>query len=211
MQKTFKITLVTLLFLTLTSQVLGQDRYKILFLNCPSVKIGSKYCKTGDTFLSNQKIFWTEENQAMKVQNSKTFAQKVIVADKSALKQRLSLSELLSKSKGLYSRAGDASTPFQLKETIGGQILLLDSMEYKINMDVDENHFFFISYIFNGQTIYKKLPIKKGLFVIDRSIYTIDGHDITPFSVEISIYYQTDNERLLISDDCYLKILPIEL
>ena len=211
MQKAFRITLVTLLFLTLASPVFGQDRYKILFLNCPSVRIGKKYCKTGDAFLSNQKIYWTEENQAMKVQNSKTYAQKVIVANKEALKHRLSLSELISESKGLYSRAGDASTPFQLKEIIGGQILLLDSMEYRINMDVDDTHFFFISYIFNGQTIYKKLPIKKGFFVIDRSIFTIDGHDITPFSVDISVYYQAGSQRLLISDDCYLKIIPIEL
>jgi hypothetical protein len=79
---------------------------------------------------------------------------------------------------------------------------LVDSIEVKTSLKTDDNHFFYAAYQYNGEIINKKLPTAGNGFVIDYSIYTIDGQSICPFETMLSLYYMDaeKGERLLLSD-----------
>ncbi len=208
MQK--KIFILIVLFVN-SCVLLGQHQYKILFLNSSKIKIGNKWCQPGDIFIDNQPICWTKERQAMKVQNTETYTQKILVANKEMLKEHKSLSELFTTSKKLATRTGTILTLGQLRSVLGTDIMLLDEVNYSTGIRVDEMHYFFISFLYGQETIYKKLPIKTGRFILDRTIFSIDGQSIVPFSTQINIYYQNGRNRELVIEDCFLDVVPINL
>ena len=64
------ITLLLSVFLCF--EVLGAPTYMIVRLNTPSITIGGKQLKVGDTFSSTGDIKWTDAKQAMEVKNVET-------------------------------------------------------------------------------------------------------------------------------------------
>ena len=209
-----KKTIVITLFVQLICGVMnlyGQERYKILFLNTGSVKVDNRMLRVGDTLLSNQRISWSNEQQAMKVLNLSNKNQRVLVANKSMLKSKSSIADVLLSRHSLSTRDGALNSIFQLKEYLGREILLTDSFKLDVSFVVDDQHYFFIAYQYNNELIYKKLPVQHNSFIIDRSIFIIDGTPITAFSTPIRIYFQNGDSREMVSDECKLKVIPLEL
>lgn len=193
------------------TEAVAQVKYKILFLNTTSVVVDGRRLHVGDTLLDNQKIHWEQERQAMKVADLQTRRQRVLVADKQMLKGHHSLSEMLSATHSLSSRDGRPTNVHQLREALTGQQVLTDTLWQEMTLAVDDTHYFFLSYQYRGETIYKLLPRRSGWFVIDRSIFTIDGESIEPFSTPLRIYYQNGDVRELVTDECYLQVVPLFL
>lgn len=211
MQATKRKCVILLLLLISINCLFGQNLYKILFLNTKSIMVGNTLYHVGDTIPSNKEIHWSHERQAMKVLDLQNKSQRVFVANKSLLQHSKSISSMLSSFHNLSTRTGEILTTFQLKEAIGNEILLTDAFTLEIGLKTDECHFFFISYYYNNELIYKKLPQQSGLFIIDRSIFSIDGILIAPFSTSIQIYYQNGDSRESISNDCHLNVIPLDI
>ena len=60
------------ILLVFLSIVVWADRYKILQLNTPQVKIGKRLCSKGDVFSDESVIYWSQKKQAFKAQNLET-------------------------------------------------------------------------------------------------------------------------------------------
>lgn len=187
---------------TFAINIAAQDRYKILFLNISPVEIGGKKCQVSDTFNSDEVIEWTDERQVMKVLSLKSQKQSVIAAREFAQGRYKTLSSYFQQPKRLSTRDGAVMPVPQLMNYLADTFYLIDSIEVKTSLKTDDNHFFYAAYQYNGEIINKKLPTAGNGFVIDYSIYTIDGQSICPFETMLSLYYMDaeKGERLLLSD-----------
>jgi len=58
------------------------DDFKILYLTTPDITVGGKTLRVGDTFAGTAPISWTAPRQAMKVLNTTTKNQSLVVAEK---------------------------------------------------------------------------------------------------------------------------------
>ena len=211
MHKKIQFVLVLVLLLSCNFGAYSMEKYKILFLNTDKIMIGNRWCHIGDTILDSHKIVWTDKKQAMKVVNLRNSKQRVLVPNKDMLKLKLSISDLLTSSRNLSVREGEVLSISQLKEELGKEIVLCDSFCIKVSIQTDDSHYFFLSYIYQKELIFKKLPLVSGCFIIDRSIFNIDGVPIKPFSTPIKIYYQNYDSRQLITDECMLKVVALKL
>lgn len=189
----------------------AQERYKILFLNISPVEIAGRECNVNDCFNIDEKIVWKNEKQIMKVISLSSQKQSVIAAREFTENKHKSLSSYIIQTKRLSTRDG-ASLPLpQLKEYLTGTFYLIDSIKIKTLLPINDSHFFYASYKYDGEVIHKKLPSTDNVFIIDYSLFTIDGAPITPFETLISVYYM-DNEKgesMLITDR--LQLIPAVL
>lgn len=64
--------------------------------------------------------------------------------------------------------------------------ILVDSKLYPM----DENNFFYVKYLFDGNEIEKKLKFDKDTLLIDKDIYKTEEFDINPEKIDsVSLYY----------------------
>ena len=80
------------------------DKYKVLYLNSPDIKVGNKTIVVGNVFDDKDAIKWTSEQQAMKVMNLNTNRVMVLAAKALKKKKSNSLYEYLTSTKHLSTR-----------------------------------------------------------------------------------------------------------
>ena len=80
--------------------------YRIAFLTTPSIEIGGKNLKTGDSFDSEEKISWQSPRQAMKVVDSSTGIQTLMVGEKAEKSKSRNLEDYLVNNRRMSSRDG---------------------------------------------------------------------------------------------------------
>ena len=203
--------LAFLCFCVFTVLTDAQERYKILFLNMSPVEIAGRECNVNDCFDIDEKIVWKNEKQVMKVLSLSSQKQSVIAAREFSGGRHKTLSSYLVQTKRLSTREG-ASLPLpQLKEYLSDTFYLIDSIKVKTLLPVNESHFFYAGYEYAGEFIYKKLSSTDNDFIIDYSLFIIDGVPVRPFETPLSVYYM-DNEKgesMLITDQ--LLLIPAVL
>ena len=79
-------------------------RYKVLYVNSGTVKIGGKTAEAGLVFDETDKIIWSSDRQALKVQNLSNDRVMVIAAKSFQKKDSKSLADYLSRVKHLSTR-----------------------------------------------------------------------------------------------------------
>jgi len=94
----------------------------------------------------------------------------------------------------ISTRAGSLSTAAELKNIFCENLLIIDKMEVSVGAHVypmSDQTFFYISYMYNGDNINKRLPYNGDKFVLDRTeLFTIDGKSILEEEVsELKLYY----------------------
>lgn len=202
--------LIILSFLCVTSSGLkAQEVYKILFLNRPSVCIGTKTLKENDTFKDNENIYWSKRGRTvMKVAGVNSHKHYVIASDMQKKTTRKDLVAYLVFNKHLSTRQGKKMTPIELKEYLIQDQILIDSLCFETTITTDDTHYFYASYTYKGELINKRLSGENGQLRIDYNIFVIDGQRITPFDVCLGIYYYDEKkeESILIGDD--IKLIP---
>ena len=204
-----KKAISVLVIILVAALTLCADNFKILFLTTPSITIGGKTCKVGDTFAGDAAISWTAPRQAMKVLNTTTKKQSLVVAEKFSGSKSADMNSYFVQSKQLSTRQGELINTMELGIVLGESHYMLDSIAVKTSLPVDANHFFFASYDYNGETINKMLTCKDGELVFDRKLYTIDGKAIEPFDLPLSVWYMDrgTGTRTLVTDK--MLILPL--
>ena len=86
-----------------------------------------------------------------------------------------------------------------LQKHFDGDYLIIDQMELEIgqqNFPMDADHFFYLSYEHNEETIRKKLEYKEGnKLVIDKGeLFKIDGESIPVENKTMTLYYRKGSE-----------------
>lgn len=180
------------------------DKYKVLYLNSPDIKVGNKTIVVGYVFDDKDAIKWTSEQQAIKVMNLKTKRVMVLAAKALKKKNASSLYDYLTSTKRLSTRDFRKK---QMKEE-----WQLDSTLYLVDT----------LYISRPQrqsnSIVAKLVIKHGegqeiilnhdeyYYILTRSIY---GKN-TPFPLKIDIkeYDPKQNWEYIVYRNLIIDPLP---
>lgn len=205
-----KKIITSLAIVILSALTVSADNFKILYLTTPNIVIGGKTYKVGDTFAGNAPVKWSAPRQAMKVMNTATKKQSLVVAERYNGSKSADMNSYFVQSKQLSTRQGEIINTMELGIILGEQHYMLDSIAVRTSLPVDKDHFFFASYDHNGETINKMLTYRDGELIFDRSLYTIDGKPITPFDVTLSVWYmdRVSGKRTLVTDK--MEILPVE-
>ena len=190
------------------------QQYRILYLNTEMVNIGGKNLKRGDVFDAHSLIFWKSDQQAIRVLNLADNKQLIIMAKKFKESSAKSLADYVVQRKSLSTRQGGARNLMELGHELNDTLFLLDKIVVEVPVSQNEHRFFYLSYRYYGETINKKLAAEDttgscSAFVIDRSIFTIDGEPISPFDTDISIYFMDADAgtSTLVSSSTYLVVL----
>ena len=202
-----KYRIAVLALLLCAAIVANAANFKIIYMTTPGITIGGKKMKVGSIFSDKDKIEWTAERQAMKVMDTDTKKQSLIVAENYRQKGARNLSSYLKATKQLSTRKGAFLNTLEMGSGLEEEYYLLDTLEFKTRLKTDERSFFYCSYEYGDETINKRLNSEEGRLIIDRSIYMIDGEPIKPFDVELSIWY-LDGEKgtsTLVKDTMLIK------
>lgn len=188
-------------------------QYRIVFLNTPSILIGGKSLKAGDTFSPDAPIKWNSPRQAMKVVDMASKSQRLIVAEQYEKSECNNLKSFISQTKHLSSRNGAPTNPVELRALLDGHFYLTDTLKVATAMPTDKNRFFYISYSYAGEDINKIIENRDGTFFITPDIFTIDGKPIPPFDATLSVYYldQSNEKVTLITDSMQITLIPATL
>lgn len=206
-----RLTILLISAFMTTVAVLAEAPFEIIYLNCPSVTIDGKTKKTGDTFSPAGKIRWPKGRRTvMKVRDTESLRQAVIASDMDRQKSNGIMKRLLD-SRHLSSREGlDNDWLLMLRLRLSEPQYLIDSISIPTGLQTDTDHFFYLVYNLNGDSINKMLPSGDGDIVIDYSIFTVDGEARRPADIIADLYYYdaAKEESTLLCED--VKIYPAE-
>ena len=99
-----KRRILVLMMIVMAAISVLADKYKVLYVNSPDIRIGANNAVIGNVFTDRDKIVWGNDRQAIKVLNLNT--NRVIVLAAKALKKKnaSSLYEYLTSTKHLSTR-----------------------------------------------------------------------------------------------------------
>jgi hypothetical protein len=133
-------------FLTLlVTATIWADDYKILKMNTPSIKIGKRICKSGDVFSDQDKILWSADKQAIKVQNLKTKEIRLFVGNDFFTKKSTSIKDYYVKTNHLSTR-GNMMTLDEFAEQLPDTLYLWEDITMELPFAPEDSSFFFIAY-----------------------------------------------------------------
>lgn len=161
--------------LLLISLVCFADEYKVLFINNQSdIVVGKKKIKVGSIISDNDQITWKNENQAIKVQNTKTGAVRVLSAkqfghNKSIKDYYLKLNHLSTRENSDFQ----GKQVFTLDELANElmTITLTDTVYIFAKLNMKEGDFLFISYTYQNDIVVKKIDYNNEFITINRSLF----------------------------------------
>lgn len=116
----------TVAFMMLVCHVFA-DRYKVLYVNSPGIKIETKNAVVGLVFSDKDKIVWASDQQAMKVVNLNTNRAMVLAAKALKKKNASSLYDYLTSTRRLSTRNLKRNRTTELWQ-IDSTLYLLDTL-----------------------------------------------------------------------------------
>jgi hypothetical protein len=179
-----------------------------------------KVLKVGDKISPKDKIVFKDKD-AMAAVLSPQKGRFTLTADKAQKNSKgefLALIEAsmspMGSAKKLSTRAGLLTNIMELQKFFAasdslsqGRFLVIGKGKYSLSKEafpLDEKHFFFIRYNYEGQQINKKLSYKADTLFIDNTVYQIDEKDIKKSNVSDMKLYQyiikDKPESILITD-----------
>ncbi len=187
--------------------------YRIVFLNTPTIKINGKSLKVNDIFAPSSSVEWTSPKQAMKIIDTASGEQRLLVASQYQKSKAKNIQSYISGVKHLSSRGIGSSNVVALRATLSDHFFFTDSLKIETDFPTDHQRFFYISYTYNGEEINKMIPNDNGSFTISQDIFTIDGKPIPPFETTLSVFYldETTGKVTLITEDMAITLIPDRL
>ena len=157
------------------------DKYKVLYLNSPDIKVGNKTIVVGNVFDDKDAIKWTSEQQAMKVMNLNTNRVMVLAAKALKKKKSNSLYEYLTSTKHLSTR--DLKKRRLVEEWQLDSILYLMDTLY-ISMPQRQSKSVVAKLVIRQDAV-KEIPLSHNgqYYILTRSIYCNN----TPHPLKIDI------------------------
>lgn len=193
-----------LLFVNIVSSVLA-DNYKILRMNTEKVKIGNRIYKEGDVFSckGKPKIYWTKDNQAIKVKNLNT--KEIWLFTKPRPK---SIWDYFVRLNPLSTR--EIVTLKDLgKELSNNTFILMDSIYIESPIPMNETCYYYVVYKKNDKAIKKMLSTKDDYFIIDRT--TISENDTD--DIELSVFFRREgiDDDYQLTESMKITVIPLKI
>ena len=146
----------------------------------------------------------------MKILNLTNQRQSILAARGFNKRKYRTISSYLTQNKRLSTRDGEALLLPQLKDYLSNTFYLIDSIFVKTQVPMDDYHFFYADYHYEGEVIHKRLPVTSNGFLIDFSLYIIDGDSIPPFETNVDIFYYDKLKEEVIPITNKMHIIPVE-
>lgn len=186
--------------------------YRIIFLNTSTININGKQLKVNDTFPPSSTVEWISDKQAMKIVDTKSGEQRLLVASQYRKTKARNIKNYISGVKHLSSR-GIPSNVVSLRATLSNHFFFIDSLRIETGFPTDCRKYFYVSYKYKGEEINKHIPNYKGAFIISQDIYTIDNISIPPFDTTLSVFYLDEDKGCvtLITDNMEITVVPDQI
>ena len=189
--------LVLLLLFSIGISYVYAGKFKVLFVNDASLKYtNGKVVKVGDTFKSAEDINWQKDKQAIKVFDLTAKKQMIFLGKEWTRKSGL---DALVSSKRLSTNEA-AGLPEDQQDPFMGifedEYLLLDPIEIPVKESIvlDDKSHFEATYDYGDTRLTKPLKQKGHAVILDKSIFAVDGKELEPRDITISIdYISADN------------------
>ena len=191
----------------LVSVTIWADDYKILKMNMPSIKIGMRTCKAGDVFSDKDKINWTAEKQAIKVQNLKTKEIRLFVGYEFITKNSTSIKDYYVKNNHLSTR-GNMMTLDEFAEQLPDTLYLWEDITMELPFEPEDSSFFFIAYKDKNNSMKTSMleTVNDSLVISRQSFGTEeDGDEIT---VSLCFHDGLNGEDNVLKDSIYFIMIP---
>lgn len=189
---------------------ISAQQYRILYLNTPSIRIGSQDKRIGDVFAAADPIQWQSNEQVMKVKNTETQDQYVLCQEQM---QKICASNTLKAyhrvTKGLYTRATDDDPIAALAQQFSQEACVENELRLPFTQK-ETGATYYITYRYNEEFVKKTFTQTSDALVLSRAeLYDINGKIIQPIPVEAELYqYQASSQTATILATGF--IIPIQ-
>ena len=199
-------SIIAFLALLVTATIWADD-YKILKMNTPSIKIGKRICKSGDVFSDQDKILWSADKQAIKVQNLKTKEIRLFVGNDFLTKKSTSIKDYYVKTNHLSTR-GNMMTLEEFAEQLPDTLYLWDDITMELPFAPEDSSFFFIAYKDkNGSDRKSMLETADDSITVSRQSF---GHEEDRDEITVSFNYHDGlyGEDSMLKDTVRIIMIP---
>lgn len=202
-----------LLWLSMCIGQMSADNYQVIFVNDASLKFSNgKTVHVGDVFSDVKDINWQKEKQAVKAMNMTT-RKPILFVGKEWMKKS-GVSVLFNDKQLSAHDGGDGRTEptiyDKLRTIFDDEYNMLDSVEVNTDLDLSGGNHFQVTYKYGDATITKQLSQNDKTVIFDKSLFVIDGKELEPKDVVMSIDYVDGASGIVIfvKDNIKLYVFP---
>jgi len=183
--------------------IFSQDNFKVIKVNGTILlKTNGVSLETGTVFSEKEDLLFRSEDATAAVINSQRG--RLILTSKNHDLSKAS-SNYLPSMYNISTRGIPTGTLVDLKNQFSDRYVVLEKQYLPINSSnfpMDNNHFFFLRYIYKGEEINKKLSFRGDTLILDKeNLYTVDGNQIpNPDNTAITLFYMKGSEYVLINN-----------
>ncbi|OFX44254.1 MAG: hypothetical protein A2046_14015 [Bacteroidetes bacterium GWA2_30_7] len=177
----FNNVLIILLIVALHSMSIAQSTdYKVIKVSGTILLQKSKAAlQMGTIFGENDELSFETNNARAAVTNSEKGRFILMPSNTNIAFAKANLSPAMS---NISSRGGSILNIIDLENHFSGKYAIIDNVELKINptlFPMDKNNFFYMRYVYKGDTINKQLSYSNDTLIIKKSeLLTVDGKPI---------------------------------
>lgn len=207
--------LLPLLLLSLGLNIAQADNYKVLYVNDSDLTYkNGKSVKVGDVFKEPNDILWKKEKQAVKVINLATMRQSLLVG-KSRVNKSGFDALINNKHLSTHDKSDDAEDTIfdKIARMFSEEYDLLDSIIIHSDIELSDKSYFQASYNYGDTKLTKRLKSSEQDVIIDMSLFTVDGEQLEPRDLTLSIEYINEDTGMtvLAKEGVELSIYPKNL
>lgn len=199
-----------LFFLSVFINIYSQTDYKVIKVNGNiTIKTKGTQLQTGTVFSEKDELLFKTDDATAAVVNS-VKGRMILTGRRNDLSS--ASVNFLPAMYNISSRGFTAfSTLSEFHNYFSGKYVLLESQVMLVNrksFHLDNENFFYIQYVFNGEEINKKVNSSGDSLIIDRkSLFTIDGNPVkVPDSLNVIFFYRNGENLSIVSN--FELILP---
>lgn len=168
------------------------DKFNVITVQGKIIfKKSGEEMKRGDIYISGTRLSFLSNNSRAAIVNKSKGRFVLTGSSKGKIK-------VLPAVNNMSSRSGALLNVVDLKKHFADRYLILKRSEVQIGsaaFPMDNEHFFYLTYDYNGEEIAKKLRHEGDFLILDKEeIYKIDGEAIPYTEKEMTLYYRKDGK-----------------
>lgn len=175
---------------------LAAENMKVIGINHGTIMVNGKKIEVSSVFDSSSRIVWSDDKQILKVIGMESHKIKIYAAQTFKIGQVISIDELLIQKQRLSSRDGILRNAYDFQRLFDRDIALLNVFPIETGYTFDDNHFLFLRYEYNNETINKRLFCSNHTTIFNDSIFYVDGKLIEQQKIVADLYYYNANDEL---------------
>ena len=195
------IPFLLLLFISIES--FSQNNFKVIKVNGTIVlKTKGTSLETGTEFSEKEDLLFRSEDATAAVINSQKG--RMILTNKNH-DLSSAKSNYLPSMYNISTRGGALTNLIDLRNHFSGKYVVINRLAIEMdkkNFPMDNEHFFFLRYIYHTEEINKKLSYSGDTLIIEKkSLFTVDGNPIpSPDNTSVKLFYRKGSESIQVNE-----------